>query len=52
MNQKLKQYLPYAIIALLILLLVLNKCASNKQDQQNISSAVSQNQIENLVDTH
>mgnify|MGYP000977402892 CR=1 FL=1 len=48
MNQKLKQYLPYAIIALLILLLVLNKCASNKQDQQNISSAVSQNQIENL----
>ena len=48
MNPKLKQYLPYAVIALLILLLVLNKCASNKQDQQNISSAVSQNQIENL----
>ena len=48
MNPKLKQYLPYAIIAILVLLLILNKCANDNQDQHNVSQAVSQNHIENL----
>lgn len=45
------KYLPYILIFVLLFLLIINKCATNRQQSADIGISVSENQIENLNQT-